>query len=584
MKRVNKKETSLLAMVLLGFAIGTAHAELVALWEFERSTGAEAYDSSHYGNNGIFEGNPKRVAGRYGRAIEFDGRTWVSLAPPPELLVSSGITIACWVNPSKLNGIQSFLGLEGSYAFKAAGERISFTTPGISDHYSSNITLEAGTWQHVAVTFLPEQTEGLLFYLNGIETDRMTSSTMNTGRGSLLIANNQWGETYAGLIDDVCVYNHVLDQDEIKRLYDREGKLPTSRGYVAELTREVESIAKEMQPKEAIIAIDKKIHEYTKWRESNLGHIKSKDNQISSDVYFLLAEAKEATGAPKPDIVAAYKRSVSRPHQPLKRLPLALSWLLKNLSTMEYHEVVKDCIRNSNNPSDIIYSVTKQFESEKNWAGYELFLDAVFAEASYPTSFARIVTKSLEHEGAWPGKFSEYCQNKPELTQYLFLQDEEVARRYIAKQQFGKAAETYRNIIDQCGPRQHRAVYDLKLSECLFSGDQYEDAIQALDWIMKHRENTGQVLLCKAHILQGQAYAHQGNIDQAVETFLRLMIEYPKAEEASKACFLIGYSRMIQGNFDEAKEAFKIVAKEYPNVEYADRSRSYIDRIKQMTE
>ncbi len=106
--------------------------------------------------------------------------------------------------------------LDAGYAFKVHEEgRLCFTTPGIADHESANTILEAGTWQHVAVTFKPGQSEGLIFYLNGVETERMSSSAINAGTGPFRIGNNQWNETLTGLIDEVMIYNRVLSDLEI---------------------------------------------------------------------------------------------------------------------------------------------------------------------------------------------------------------------------------------------------------------------------------------------------------------------------------------------------------------------------------
>jgi len=44
----------------------------------------------------------------------------------------------------------------------------------------------------------------------------MASSAMSAGTGPFLVGNNQWSQTYTGLIDDVRVYNKVLTAEEIR--------------------------------------------------------------------------------------------------------------------------------------------------------------------------------------------------------------------------------------------------------------------------------------------------------------------------------------------------------------------------------
>ena len=78
-----------------------------------------------------------------------------------------------------------------------------------------NTILQTGTWQHVAATFLPGNVGGLVFYLNGVETERLDSSGMNAGTGPFRIGNNEWSEYFVGQMDDVRVYDQVLTPEEI---------------------------------------------------------------------------------------------------------------------------------------------------------------------------------------------------------------------------------------------------------------------------------------------------------------------------------------------------------------------------------
>ncbi|MCP4262136.1 MAG: LamG domain-containing protein, partial [Planctomycetes bacterium] len=176
-------------------------------------------DSSGNGLDGTLVGDPVFVEGKVGMALELDGvDDYVDGGSPPELVITEAISIACWVNPAQIGSEQGFASLDAGYSFKAHGEGVRFTTPGILDHSSANLTLEAGVWQHVAATFLPGQDEGLVFYLNGEETERMTSSAINTGTGPFRIGSNQWDELLTGLIDEVAIYNRILSAGEIRYL------------------------------------------------------------------------------------------------------------------------------------------------------------------------------------------------------------------------------------------------------------------------------------------------------------------------------------------------------------------------------
>ncbi|HUU16517.1 MAG TPA: LamG-like jellyroll fold domain-containing protein, partial [Sedimentisphaerales bacterium] len=189
---------------------------LVAYYAFEN----DANDSSGNELHGTIVGDPTFVEGQTGMALELDGDgDYVDCGTPPELVITEAITITCWVNPAGFVGRQGFAGLDTGYVFKVHEQgRLCFTTPGIADHESADTILEAGTWQHVAATFQPGQNEGLVFYLNGVETERMTSSAINAGTGPFRIGNNQWSELFTGLIDEVAIYGRVLSAGEIRYL------------------------------------------------------------------------------------------------------------------------------------------------------------------------------------------------------------------------------------------------------------------------------------------------------------------------------------------------------------------------------
>jgi len=193
---------------------------LVGFWSLDESSGIYAVDWSGHDNHGDLIGQPQWVVGYDGGALELDGDSWVDCGNPAALQIAGPISIACWVKPAELGGDQGFVALDGSYAFKVSDydgsdDHLRFTTPGVADHDAYNAVIYNGEWQHVAVTFEPNQSEGVVFYINGDEAERLDASAMSEGSGPFLIGNNQWDEYYTGLIDDVRVYNKVLTAEEV---------------------------------------------------------------------------------------------------------------------------------------------------------------------------------------------------------------------------------------------------------------------------------------------------------------------------------------------------------------------------------
>ncbi len=208
----------LLAVVGVMSIAPVASAEIVGWWTFDEGAGTAVHDSSGNAIDGNFQGNPQWVAGMSGRALELGGTDWVDFGSPDKLKITGPITIACWINPGALGGERGLVGYTGGYALKCSGTNLRFTTPGILDHTGTRAPLKTGTWQHVAATFTPSTANGLIFYYNGVELEKLNGSAMNAGSGPFLIGSNQWSETYTGVIDDVRVYNSILPAAEIKKL------------------------------------------------------------------------------------------------------------------------------------------------------------------------------------------------------------------------------------------------------------------------------------------------------------------------------------------------------------------------------
>jgi len=238
---MGKRFSHVIALVLVLSLASGAWADLVGHWKFDEGAGTTAADSSGNGNDGALTGTLEWVPGQIGSALQFDGDDWVDCGDV--LTLTEQLTIACWVNPALLEGDRGLVTREGAFAFKSFGELLRFTTPGVLDYNGNNTILELDTWQHVAVTFVPNETGGCVFYLNGEETDRLDSTGLNAGGGPFRMGNNQWGQLYSGMLDDVQVYDHLLTPEEIAQAMEGVGPElaadPSPENEVADVPRDV---------------------------------------------------------------------------------------------------------------------------------------------------------------------------------------------------------------------------------------------------------------------------------------------------------------------------------------------------------
>jgi hypothetical protein len=235
-----KRVVCLAFVCMLGLA-PVACADLIGWWQLDEGQGTVVTDSSGNGIDGDFVGTPQWAEGLNGGALELDGSSWVDFGDPPQTLFTGSmpVSIALWIYPTNLGTTlaasghdRAFVSRNMDYAFKSSGPYARFTTPGVLDHNAQNTVLVVDEWQHVAVTFQPSTTGGCVFYLNGVETDRLNASAYNTAAatagpsangGPFLIGNNQWAsnQMYFGRYDDIRLYDNILTAAEVKQLAAR---------------------------------------------------------------------------------------------------------------------------------------------------------------------------------------------------------------------------------------------------------------------------------------------------------------------------------------------------------------------------
>jgi PKD repeat protein len=195
---------------------------LVAAYGFEEGTGSTVSDLSGNGNPGAITGATWTTQGKYGNALSFDGtNSLVVVNSSSSLNMSSAMTQEAWVYPTLNQTTWSAVLHKQTDAYylhvsSPAGSMI----PAGGAIYNSTESYVAGTspvplnvWTHLAVTY-----DGTMmrFYVNGSQVDtKAASGTIQTNSNPLRIGGNTYGQYFAGLIDEVRIYNRALSQGEI---------------------------------------------------------------------------------------------------------------------------------------------------------------------------------------------------------------------------------------------------------------------------------------------------------------------------------------------------------------------------------
>lgn len=211
--------------------VNVANSNLVAAYNFNAGSGTVLADLSGNNNNGTLVNGPTwNASGRYGGAIQFDGSNDLINIPDANTLdLTNGMTLEAWVRPSNLSGYKTIIckdrGTSGfSYVLSANNSALlsSSQRPTVRIYNGSTRTvngtskLATNTWTHVASTF---DGSTLRLYINGVQVATLnTTASMTTSTNALRIGGSTvlGSEYFAGLIDEVRIYNRALSQSEIQ--------------------------------------------------------------------------------------------------------------------------------------------------------------------------------------------------------------------------------------------------------------------------------------------------------------------------------------------------------------------------------
>ena len=223
---------------VLSTHVHQARATLLGLWRLDEtavpSSGTSAADSSGAGLNGTYQplggvGGP--ILGQPGAGVEtgtsaqFNGSTdEIFLASPGSLKMANDFTIAAWIKPDDLVGVERIFSqypvsspTNIGYGFGINGSGFRFTTYGVKDYNTAADMVPAGRWSHVAVTL--DASNDAAFYVNGVLRQTVPGDNpANTGNNNFFIGSTGVGERFGGAIDELQVHSGVLSQAEIQQL------------------------------------------------------------------------------------------------------------------------------------------------------------------------------------------------------------------------------------------------------------------------------------------------------------------------------------------------------------------------------
>lgn len=195
--------------------------------------------SGGYQNGRTVRGDPTFSTGSVGRALSFDGDSQVSFGKVGSFEKGNSFTLSLWVNGSGNKPVtilqkvdQRKRGYELSFddyrliGIQRYAARLTFK---LESDNQTGIYLRViepipmGVWQQVAITYDGTGKAGSVkIFVNGIAKDvEIIEDGLNGNFGNeaeLEIGNREKGRPFKGAIDDLRIYNAVLDRKDIEDL------------------------------------------------------------------------------------------------------------------------------------------------------------------------------------------------------------------------------------------------------------------------------------------------------------------------------------------------------------------------------
>jgi outer membrane protein assembly factor BamB len=196
---------------------------LVAAYGFNEGSGTTVTDASGNGNNGTITNATWVTTGKYGDALKFNGTSALVTVPDAASLhLSAGMTLEAWVNPSTVNANwrDVIYKANDNFYLEATSTNGSVPDAGMiaggsyADAFGT-AALSVNAWSYLTETYDGSM---LRLYVNGTQV----ASTAHTGAiatstNPLQIGGDSlYGQNFAGLIDEVRVYNVALTAAQIQ--------------------------------------------------------------------------------------------------------------------------------------------------------------------------------------------------------------------------------------------------------------------------------------------------------------------------------------------------------------------------------
>jgi hypothetical protein len=213
-------------------AVSTAQKGLVGHWKFD----GNAKDSTPYENNGTVTGASLTTdrKGQSNKAYSFDGSDDITVSHNATTqLLTSGFTIAVWVNPdssmsdSNHRIVDKSTGTNGDngyfIAYSASADWVSLNINAGTARTSPSGSVTPEQWTHAVASVASNGT--VTWYINGSQSgtpgiSRALSGITTTNNLTIGKRSNASDRFFTGEMSDFRIYNRAISAAEVLELYD----------------------------------------------------------------------------------------------------------------------------------------------------------------------------------------------------------------------------------------------------------------------------------------------------------------------------------------------------------------------------
>jgi len=191
--------------------------DAMGIWLFDDGKGDTAVDSSKNGHNGKLMDNPTWVDGKFDKALSFDVEGPFVRIELPSINLSSWTEVV-WINPDN-PGAGHYQGI--IQAWPNGGEFQIDPTGAVGVHPIYGGSLKAKEWAHIAMRV---DNNNLQVFINGKEVIKGAIPAVtfgNIGIGDLYAVPAGFNYKFAGMVDEVAIFNKTIDENDIQDLMNK---------------------------------------------------------------------------------------------------------------------------------------------------------------------------------------------------------------------------------------------------------------------------------------------------------------------------------------------------------------------------